>query len=121
MSTNDNSASRRGRRADQAEPDWRAASRSGNQYPGQTPRDSQPQNAAYSGFTRQSYSQQPPYSPPRQEPPAPALPQPNRAFDTPQGYYQDPAPQALRKATIRNPLRRRPSNPTIRIRRRAAT
>jgi hypothetical protein len=85
MSTNDDSASRRGRRADQAEPDWRAASRSGNQYPGQTPRDSQPQNAAYSGFTRQSYSQQ--------QPPAPASPQPGRAFDAPQGYYQDPAPQ----------------------------
>lgn len=94
MSTNDDSASRRGRRADQAEPDWRAASRSGNQYPAQTPRDSQPQNAAYSGFTRQSYSQQQqPYSPARQEPPTPALPQPNRAFDAPQGYYQDPAPQ----------------------------
>ena len=65
MSTNDDSASRRGRRADQAEPDWRAASRSGNQYPGQTPRDSQPQNTAYSGFTRQSYSPPPAAACPR--------------------------------------------------------
>ncbi len=95
MSSNDDSASRRGRRADQAEPDWRTANRSGNQYPSQQPRDSQPQQASYSGFTRQSYS------PPRQEPalPLPPLPQQSRSYDAPQapqGYYQDPAPPAPR-------------------------
>ncbi|MGO9484800.1 MAG: hypothetical protein ACLPX9_09500 [Rhodomicrobium sp.] len=97
MSSNDDSASRRGRRADQAEPDWRAANRSGNQSPNQKPRDAQPQNAAYSGFSRQSYSQQQPYSPPRQEPPP--LAQPSRSYDAPQvpqGYYPEPAPQAPR-------------------------
>ncbi len=105
MSTNDDSASRRGRRADQAEPDWRAASRSGNQYPAQNPRDSQPQNAAYSGFTRQSYSQQP-YSQPRQEPAPPAVPQQGRAYDAPQGYYQDPAPQAPQQSYYQEPAPR---------------
>ncbi len=99
------SASRRGRRADQAEPDWRAASRSGNQYPAQNPRDSQPQNAAYSGFTRQSYSQQP-YSPPHQEPAPPALPQQGRAYDAPQGYYQDPAPQVPQQSYYQDPAPR---------------
>jgi hypothetical protein len=86
MSTNDDSA-RRGRRADQGEPDWRAGGRSGNQYP--DPRDNQAQQAPYSGYSRQSFNQQP-YSPPRQEPP---LQQPGRPYDAPQGYYQDPAPQ----------------------------
>jgi hypothetical protein len=105
MSTNDDSASRRGRRADQAEPDWRAASRSGNQYPAQNPRDSQAQNAAYSGFSRQQYSQQP-YAPPHQEPAPPALPQQGRSYDTPQGYYQDPAPQMPQQSYYQEPAPR---------------
>ncbi len=100
MSTNDDSASRRGRRADQAEPDWRAASRSGHQYPAQNPHDSQGQNAAYSGFSRQQYSQQP-YSPQRQEPAPPAPP-----YDAPQGYYQDPVPQVPQQSYYQDPAPR---------------
>ncbi|MGO8954656.1 MAG: SPOR domain-containing protein [Rhodomicrobium sp.] len=105
MSTNDDSASRRGRRADQEEPAWTASKRqhrderwdqpasgnrdSGSPYQGERGRESQPQQAAYSGFSRQSYA------PPRQEqaPPPPAPPQPPRAYEppqVPQGYYQEP-------------------------------
>ncbi len=101
MSTNDDSGSRRGRRADQGEPDWRAPKR---QHPGdrwdQSPsgnRDNPysreggsenppPPHAAYSGFTRPSYPQQRP----EQAPPPPQQP---RAFEPPappQGYYQEP-------------------------------
>lgn len=108
MSTNDDSASRRGRRAEQGESDWRAANRrqpgdrwdqpsqgnrdTGNPYPGQKGRENQPQQAAYSGFTRQSYSQQPFPRPHQELPPQ----QPARPFDPPQlpqGYYQEPAQQ----------------------------
>ncbi len=108
MSTNDDSASRRGRRAEQGESDWRAANRrqpgdrwdqpsqgnrdTGNPYPGQKGRENQPQQAAYSGFTRQSYSQQPSPRPHQELPPQ----QPARPFDPPQlpqGYYQEPAQQ----------------------------
>ena len=96
MSTNDDSASRRGRRADQGEPDWRAHNRrpgdrwdqpaQGNRdnagsYSG---RDNPAPNAAYSGFTRPAY-------PPQRQEQAPA-PQ-TRPYDppqAPQGYYQDP-------------------------------
>jgi hypothetical protein len=97
MSSNDDSAARRGRRADQAEPDWRTANRSGNQYPGQQPRDNQAQQASYSGFTRQAYPQQQPYAPPRQEP---ALPP-----QVPQGYYPDPAPQPPQQNYYQEPPR----------------
>lgn len=110
MSTNDDSASRRGRRADPAQPDWRAGNRqqpgerwdrpspddrdSGNQYPGQGARDNAPQHAAYSGFTRQSYSQQA-YSQPRQEVPPPP---PAHSYEpqVTQSYYPEPAPQQPR-------------------------
>src|SRR3974377_1779992 len=89
MSTNDDSASRRGRRADQGAPAWRNPNRqqrgegweqpsgnrdSGAPYNEQRGRDNQSQQASYSGFTRPSYSQ-------RQEP-APQQP-----------YSQDPAPR----------------------------
>jgi SPOR domain len=94
MSTNDDSASRRGRRADQGGSAWRNPNRqqreegwdqppsgnrdSGAPYNDQRGRDNQSHQAAYSGFTRPSYSQ-------RQEPaPQPPAQQP---------YYQDPAPR----------------------------
>ena len=103
MSTNDDSASRRGRRAQQGESDWRAASRQrsseGWDQPSQsnrdTARENPPQQAAYSAFRRPSYSQ--PYEQPRQELPPPA-PQSQRAFEPspalPQSYYPEP-PRAL--------------------------
>src|SRR5215475_15695082 len=99
MSTNDDSASRRGRRAYQGGSAWPSTSRrqrdegrdqtpsgnrdSGAHYSDQRGRDAQSQQAAYSGFTRPSYTQ-------RQEPP-----QPPRPYDSPpqQPYYQDPAPR----------------------------
>jgi len=104
MSTNDDSASRRGRRADQEEPAWTASRRqhrderwdqpasgnrdSGSPYHGEKGRESQSQPAAYSGFTRPSYA------PPRQEQaPLPPPSQPPRAYEAPQapqGYYQEP-------------------------------
>jgi hypothetical protein len=101
MSTNDDSASRRGRRADQGGGAWRDPNRqprdgawdqpsgnrdSGSPHSEQRGRDSQSQQAAYSGFTRPSYTQ-------RQEP---APPQPPRGYEPPpaqQSYYQDPAPR----------------------------
>ncbi len=83
MSTNDNSASRRGRRADQGDrrgpvrqdrdERWdQSSSRDrapADPYQDQRGRDGQPQRGNYSNF--------------RQAPPEPALPQP-------QGYYQEP-------------------------------
>ncbi len=91
MSTNDNSASRRGRRADQG--DNRGAGRQDRDdrwdqsssrdraptdpYQDQRPRDSQPQRGGYSNFNRPAYPNQP----------QPTLPQP-------QGYYQEPAPRS---------------------------
>lgn len=103
MSTNDDSASRRGRRAEQGESDWRTA---GRQHPSErwdqpsqsnrdAARENLPQHAAYSAFKRPSYSQS--YDQPRQElnPPAP---QPPRGFEPlpplPQSYYQEP-PRAI--------------------------
>jgi SPOR domain len=101
MSTNDDSASRRGRRADQGNPAWRNPNRqqrdegwdqppsgnrdSGAPYSEQRSRDPQSQQAAYSGFTRPSYSQ-------RQEP---APQQQARPYEPPaqQTYYQDPVPR----------------------------
>jgi hypothetical protein len=94
MSTNDDSASRRGRRTDQGGAAWRNPNRqqrdegwdqppsgnrdSGAPYSDPRGRDNQSNQAAYSGFTRPSYSQ-------RQEPaPQPPAQQP---------YYQDPAPR----------------------------
>ncbi len=101
MSTNDDSASRRGRRSE--EPDWRTSGRqprddrwdqsspggqdSGNPYHDQRGRGNQSQRAAYSGYTRPAYTQ------PRQEQAPPPPPQPARGFEppqTPQGYYQEP-------------------------------
>ena len=90
MSTNDDSASRRGRRADQA--DRRGPARQDRDdrwdqsssreraaedlYQEQRARDNQAQRPGYSNFSRHAYSNQP----------DPTLPQP-------QGYYQDPAPR----------------------------
>jgi hypothetical protein len=90
MSTNDDSASRRGRRADQGGSGWPATTRrqreeGWDQAPSGN-RDSGAQQAAYSGFTRPSYSQ-------RQEP---APQPPPRSYESPpaqQPYYQDPAPR----------------------------
>ena len=87
MSTNDDLASRRGRRADQgdrrgpAKQDrddrWdQPSSRervAADPYQEQRGRDGQPQRAGYSNFSRHAYPNQP----------EPALPQP-------QGYYQEP-------------------------------
>ena len=108
MSTNDDSASRRGRRTDQGEPDWRTNNRqrpgerwdqpsSGNRDGGANPyndqrtgRDNPPQNAAYSGFTR------PAYPPQRQEPPVPPAPPQTRPYEpsqSPQGFYPEPPRQ----------------------------
>lgn len=115
MSTNDDSASRRGRRADQGAPDRRAPNRqdrdgrwdqsssrdrdAGESYYEQGNRDNQPpRNAAYSGFSRHSYA---PPVPPRQEPVAP--PPQQRAFDpppppvVPQNYYPEPRNEAPRQ------------------------
>ncbi len=91
MSTNDDSASRRGRRADQSEPDWRAHNRrpgdrwdqpsSGNRE-NAGPHNGR-DNAAYSGYTRPSYS----------HPRAEQSPPQTRPYDGPpsqQNYYQDP-------------------------------
>ncbi|MFZ0572274.1 MAG: SPOR domain-containing protein [Rhodomicrobium sp.] len=112
MSTNDDSASRRGRRAGQGESDWRTANRqhpgdgwdqqsqgnrdSGNPYPGQKARENQPQQAAYSGYTRQSYSQQS-YPQPPQDLPPPQQPRPFEPPQLPQNYYPEPVqhPRAL--------------------------
>jgi SPOR domain len=104
MSTNDDSASRRGRRPEQNEPDWRAHNRqrpgerwdqpssgnrdSGSPYSG---RDSQSQNAAYSGFTRPSYSQ--PQQRQEQAPPPPQQSRPYEPQQAPQNYYQEPLPR----------------------------
>ncbi len=108
MSTNDDSASRRGRRAEPGESEWRAANRQhpgdrwdqpsqgnreiGNPQPGQKGRENPPQNAAYSGFTRQSYAQQA-YPQPRPElaPPPPQQARPFEPSQVPQDYYQEPA------------------------------
>jgi len=83
MSTNDDSASRRGRRADQGDrrgpvrqdrDDRSSRERvAADPYQDQRGRDGQPQRAGYSNFSRHAYPNQP----------EPALPQP-------QGYYQDP-------------------------------
>jgi hypothetical protein len=108
MSTNDDSASRRGRRADQGAPDRRAPNRqdrdgrwdqsssrerdAGDPYFDQGGRENQPpRGGSYSGFSRHSYA---PPVPPRQEPAAPP-PQQQRAFDppppaAPQNYYPEP-------------------------------
>jgi hypothetical protein len=90
MSTNDDSASRRGRRPDQGGSGWPATTRrqreeGWDQAPSGN-RDSGAQQAAYSSFTRPSYSQ-------RQDP---APQPPSRSYESPpaqQPYYQDPAPR----------------------------
>ncbi len=104
MSTNDDSASRRGRRPEQGGPDRRPSNRhdfddrrdqsprdrdSGDPYQDQRGRDNQAARGSYSGFSRHSYP------PPRPEPLPPVPPQQPRGFDPqppqlPQGYYQDP-------------------------------
>ena len=82
MSMNDDSASRRGRRPE--EPDWRPSERqprddrwdqssaggqdSGNKYRDPRARANQAQRAAFSGFTRPSYSQPRPEQAPPQQP-----------------------------------------------------
>jgi hypothetical protein len=96
MSTNDDPASRRGRRAAQGEPEWSAHNRrpgdrwdqpsSGNRegagnYSG---RDNQAPGAAYSGFTRPAYSQQ---SPEPSQQARPFDPQPQ------QNYYPENSPR----------------------------
>jgi hypothetical protein len=96
MSTNDDSASRRARRAGQGAPERRAPVRqdrddrwdqsssrdrdAADPYNDQRSRDSQPPRG-YSGFSRHSYAP-PPAQQPRSFEPAPP--------STPQGYYPDP-------------------------------
>ncbi len=115
MSTNDNSASRRGRRVDQGErrgparqerdERWEQSSSrdrtAANGYPDQAPRDGQFQRAAYSNFSRHSYPPQEPAPkqphsnypepPARNEPPRYAEPAaPSYAPHQPLAYEPEP-------------------------------
>ena len=106
MSTNDDSASRRGRRAGEGESGWPASSGqhrdegwdqppsgsrdSGNPYQGDQNRERQPQQPTWSGYTGSSYSQQH-YRQPREEQTLPPPP-PQPAYGAPRaagGPYQD--------------------------------
>ncbi len=104
MSTNDDSASRRGRRADQGESAWRNPSRphrdegwdqqssqsrdNGKPHSEQRGRENPIHQAAFSGFSRAPQPQ------PRQEPVLPQPPRYQEAPLPPQGYYPEPQQRA---------------------------